>query len=64
MTATLQNNKQKCRGSLSSTLGEWRVVTRIKAGDGTRTHDILLGKQVCPLTRHFVEWNRALWLLN
>jgi len=44
MTATLQITKQKCRGSLSSTLGWLRRTPQCRAGDGTRTHDVLLGK--------------------
>ena len=32
---------------------------RARAGDGTRTHDLLLGKLVCPFTRQFVDWKRA-----
>ena len=42
MTATLQIIKQKCRGSL---LDIRAANLRTRAGDGTRTHDILLGKQ-------------------
>jgi hypothetical protein len=44
MTGTLQITQQKCRGSLSSTLVCGGATPQIKAGDGTRTHDIVLGK--------------------
>jgi hypothetical protein len=43
MTGTLQNNKQKCRGKPLLDTRAASLPTR--AGDGTRTHDILLGKQ-------------------
>jgi hypothetical protein len=47
MTATLQITKQKCRVALRRHRHLWggAGAPRVKAGDGTRTHDILLGKQ-------------------
>ena len=46
MTATLQIAKQKCRVALRapSTFAQWLGTPQFKAGDGTRTHDIMLGK--------------------